>query len=76
MAAALDLRRRPACPCGGAIVSAQGKHMSDDLVNRLRREAGTLATMYAAADEIERLRADNKRLTDKLMKIAEKETYT
>ena len=31
--------------------------MSDDLVNRLRREAGTLATMYAAADEIERLRA-------------------
>ena len=30
--------------------------MSDDLVNRLRREAGMLATMYAAADEIERLR--------------------
>jgi len=28
------------------------------------------------ANEIERLRADNKRLTDKLMKIAEKETYT
>ena len=31
--------------------------MSDDLVNRLRREAGTLATMYEAADELERLRA-------------------
>lgn len=31
--------------------------MSDDLVKKLRREAGTLATMYAAADEIERLRA-------------------
>jgi len=50
--------------------------MSDDLVKKLRREAGTLATMYEAADEIERLRADNKRLTNKLMKIAEKETYT
>jgi hypothetical protein len=32
--------------------------MSDDLVNRLRREAGTLATMYDAATEIERLRAE------------------
>lgn len=31
--------------------------MSDDLVKKLRREAGTLATMYEAADEIERLRA-------------------
>jgi len=31
--------------------------MTDDLVERLRREAGTLATMYEAADEIERLRA-------------------
>jgi hypothetical protein len=31
--------------------------MSDDLVKKLRREAGTLATMYSAADEIERLRA-------------------
>ena len=31
--------------------------MSDDLVKKLRREADTLATMYAAADEIERLRA-------------------
>jgi len=77
--------------------------MSDDLVNRLRREAGTLATMYEAADEIEllrrlnseltathnkmvvwdarqqdeieRLRADNERLTDKLAKIAEQENY-
>lgn len=37
--------------------------MSDDLVNRLRREAGTLATMYEAADEIERLRRLNSELT-------------
>ena len=84
--------------------------MNNDLVKRLRREAGTLATMYEAAteierlraeiecrdetirlqdehiaklanstvqaDEIERLQADNKRLTDKLMKIAEKEIHT
>lgn len=37
--------------------------MSDDIVNRLRREAGTLATMYSAADEIERLRRLNSELT-------------
>ena len=77
--------------------------MSDDLVNRMRREAGTLATMYAAADEIEllrrlnseltathnkmvvwdakqedkieRLRADNERLTAKLLSIAGQEDY-
>jgi hypothetical protein len=56
--------------------------MSDDLVNQLREMAARThdindhTTLHLSADEIERLRADNKRLTDKLMKIAEKETYT
>jgi len=37
--------------------------MNNDLVKRLRREAGTLATMYEAATEIERLRRLNSELT-------------
>jgi hypothetical protein len=53
--------------------------MSDDLVKQLRA-AGNIhfseVTLCAeAADEIERLRADNERLTDKLAKIAEQENY-
>ena len=52
-----------------------------DLVQLLRRDAdattsGPAATLWReAADEIERFRAQNKRLTDKLLKIAEQETY-
>ena len=53
-----------------------------DIVEKLRNPSGDgdatlvmLAAMREAATEIERLRADNERLTDKLAKIAEQENY-